>query len=245
MNNYHTHTCFCDGRDTPEELILEAIKLGCTELGFSGHSHLPFDNSCMSKQGTLDYCLEVRRLQAKYASQICIKLGIEQDIFSEIDRNKYDYVIGAVHYIQKAGKFFPVDYSCDSFLQIVQEIYNGDFYTLAEDYYQLESEVWERTQCDIIAHFDLITKYNEGDCLFDTSHPRYLAAADAALEKLMKTPAILEINTGAMARGYRKTPYPQDIFLKKWKASGKKIIWSSDCHDKRYLLYGFEEESNI
>ena len=43
--NYHTHTCFCDGKDTPEEMVLEAIRLGCKALGFSGHSHTPFDDS--------------------------------------------------------------------------------------------------------------------------------------------------------------------------------------------------------
>ena len=36
-SNYHTHTCFCDGKNTPEEMVLEAIRLGCPEIGFSGH----------------------------------------------------------------------------------------------------------------------------------------------------------------------------------------------------------------
>ena len=40
FSNYHTHTAYCDGADTPEELVLEAIRLGCPEIGFSGHSHL-------------------------------------------------------------------------------------------------------------------------------------------------------------------------------------------------------------
>ena len=26
--NYHTHTTFCDGRDPPEQLVQEAIRLG-------------------------------------------------------------------------------------------------------------------------------------------------------------------------------------------------------------------------
>ena len=32
FSNYHTHTTYCDGADTPEELVLEAIRLGCPEL---------------------------------------------------------------------------------------------------------------------------------------------------------------------------------------------------------------------
>ena len=60
--NYHTHTKYCDGMDTPEELILEAIRLGCPEIGFSGHSHLPGETWCMTEEETLQYCSEIRRL---------------------------------------------------------------------------------------------------------------------------------------------------------------------------------------
>ena len=78
--NYHTHTCFCDGKHTPEEMVLEAIRLGCREIGFSGHSYTPFDGSfCMTKENTLAYIDTVRALQRKYANQIKIYLGIEQD----------------------------------------------------------------------------------------------------------------------------------------------------------------------
>ena len=48
LSNYHTHTAFCDGRDEPEAIVREAIRLGCPELGFSGHSHVPFDDCCLS-----------------------------------------------------------------------------------------------------------------------------------------------------------------------------------------------------
>ena len=49
FSNYHTHTTYCDGANTPEELVLEAIRLGCPELGFSGHSHLAEDSCSMSE----------------------------------------------------------------------------------------------------------------------------------------------------------------------------------------------------
>ena len=42
-SNYHTHSTFCDGADSPEELVIEAIRLGCPEIGFSGHSYLKED----------------------------------------------------------------------------------------------------------------------------------------------------------------------------------------------------------
>ena len=36
--NYHTHTILCDGKDTAEEIIIEAIARGFETIGFSAHS---------------------------------------------------------------------------------------------------------------------------------------------------------------------------------------------------------------
>ena len=243
-SNYHTHTTFCDGADSPEELVLEAIRLGCPELGFSGHSHLAEDCCSMSREGTDAYCREIRRLQEAYRGKIRIRLGIEQDYFAEIDRTRFDYVIGAVHFLEK-DRNRSVDESRERFLAIAAEVYRGDIYALAEDYYALVGDLWQRTHCDVIAHFDLITKFNEGNCLFDTGHPRYLAAADAALDRLLEAPCVLEVNTGAMARGYRTEAYPEKRFLDRWLSAGKEVILSSDCHAKQNLLFAFERYQDL
>ncbi|MBQ9664337.1 MAG: histidinol-phosphatase HisJ family protein [Oscillospiraceae bacterium] len=245
FSNYHTHTTYCDGADKPEELILEAIRLGCPEIGFSGHSHLKEDTGSMSEQGTLDYCAEIRSLQTRYAEQIRIRLGIEHDIFSEIDHSLFDYSIGAVHWVKKEGVLYPVDESRETFCRMVEEQYGGDYYACAEDYYALVGAIYEVTHCDVIAHFDLITKYNEGNTLFDTGHPRYVAAADAALDRLIEAPVLLEVNTGAIARGYRSEPYPEGRIRQRWLDAGKELILSSDCHDRRKLLCEFETWKNI
>ena len=242
FSNYHTHTTFCDGSDCPEELVLEAIRLGCPEIGFSGHSHLREDTGSMTEEGTRQYRTEIRRLKEKYKGSIRILLGIEQDVFSAPPvPGDYDYIIGAVHYVEKNGTLYPVDESRESFLHTAETVFHGDYYAFAEDYYRTVSEVPQKTDCDIIAHFDLFTKYNEGDALFDTLHPRYIAASDAALQHLLRCGAVLEMNTGAMARGYRSKPYPQDRILLRWLDAGGKVILSSDCHDRRFLLFGFEE----
>lgn len=240
-SNFHTHTTFCDGADSPEELVREAIRLGCPEIGFSGHSCLKEDSGCMSEQGTLEYCREVRRLQEAYRGKIRIHLGIEQDIFSVIDRQQFEYIIGAVHYVEKNGKKYAVDESLEGFLFLLREVYAGDPYALAEDYYALVAQVYQRTRCDIVAHFDLITKYNEDGSYFDFTHPRYRAAADGALDALLEAPCLLEVNTGAMARGYRTQPYPEKRIIDRWLAAGKELILSSDCHAKQNLLFGFDQ----
>ena len=41
MTNYHTHTIWCDGADSPEKVVLSAIEKGFSEIGFSSHAMLP------------------------------------------------------------------------------------------------------------------------------------------------------------------------------------------------------------
>ena len=241
LSNYHTHTTFCDGVDSPEEMVLEAIRLGMSELGFSGHSHIPFDDSyCMSLEGTLQYKAVITELKQKYADKIKILLGIEQDIYSDTDTDGYDYVIGSAHHLFKNGEYISVDLSRAEQERIIAQLYGGDQYSFAEDYYRAVATVYEVTKCDIIGHFDLITKFNEAGDMYDTSHPRYRKAAMEALDALCGTNAAFEINTGAISRGYRKTPYPDGFILEELKQRCKKLVFSYDCHNKKHLLLGHD-----
>ena len=66
----------------------------------------------------------------------------------------------------------------------------------------------EQTGADIIGHFDLVTKFNELGGYLDLSDPRYVRAWKAAVDALLSYDRPFEINTGAISRGYRTTPYP-------------------------------------
>ena len=60
--NYHTHTTFCDGRDTPEAVVRAAIAKGFSAIGFSSHSEMLKDPAA--------YVAEIRRLEAEYRGKI-------------------------------------------------------------------------------------------------------------------------------------------------------------------------------
>ena len=239
--NYHTHTTFCDGKSTAEEVVRKAIALGMTELGFSGHSHTFFDHTyAMTRAGTKEYIATVRQLQEKYRDQIRIYLGVEQDYYSEEPTDEYEYIIGSVHYVKKDGCYLSVDSGRHLQIDGVSRLYGGDFYGFIEDYYATVADVYRKTKCQIVGHFDLITKFNKAQDLFDPQHPRYRAAVDRALEKLMDAPVILEVNYGAVAKGYTTEQYPSADILSKWLAAGKPIQYSSDCHLAENLLFGYD-----
>ena len=63
-NNFHTHTRYCDGKNTPEEMVQYALKLGFDSLGFSGHAFTEFDLSyCMTPEETKQYIDEINALK--------------------------------------------------------------------------------------------------------------------------------------------------------------------------------------
>ena len=242
LYNYHTHTTFCDGKSTAEEMVQKAIELGLSELGFSGHSYTEFDlEPCMTRAGTELYKKEINALKEKYKNKIKILLGIEYDYHSNEPTDDYDYILGSVHYILKDGEYLCIDYSRQTQIDAVNKYYAGDFYSYIEDYYKTVADLYNKTKCDIIGHFDLVTKYNADGSLFDTKHPRYIAAWQAAADAIIKTPAVVEINTGGIARGHVSEPYPSKEIIEYFKSHGKKMIFSSDCHNKDYLLCGYEK----
>lgn len=60
-----------------------------------------------------------------------------------------------------------------------------------------------------------------------------------SLRAMSETKALLEVNTGGVARGYMSEPYPAAFLLKEWKAWGGEVIINSDCHDAKLLDTGF------
>lgn len=246
LNNYHTHTVFCDGADTPEEIVLKAIELGCKEIGFSGHSYTEFDTCyCMSPEKLEEYKKTVLSLKEKYKDKIKVLLGIEVDYYSDIDTTDFDYIIGSVHYVKKNGQYLSVDHSKELFVKNVTEYYNGDYYAFMEDYFKTVANVYNKTKCDIIGHFDLIRKFNGDGEFLDESCERYKTAVLGALSSLLKAPCVFEFNTGAISRGYKGITYPSNDVLKILKKLKKKVIFSSDCHNKEYLLFGQELYKNV
>ncbi|MBR6479658.1 MAG: histidinol-phosphatase [Clostridia bacterium] len=254
MNNFHTHTVFCDGKNTPEEYVLAAIDIGMPILGFSAHSHLPTEPEwSLSVEGEEEYRKTILELREKYKNQIDIRLGIEQDFWSSTEGlSDYDFVIGSVHSLNGDDTTWSsVDYKKENFLYGVEHYFGGDREAAAVRYFELVSQVYDKTKCDIIGHFDLITIFNDmtleetGEMFVNTDDPRVVEAERKALEKLAAAPVIFEINTGGVNRGRMKHPYPSDrvmAFLSEHKIP---VILSSDAHETRHLTAGFDEAMKL
>ena len=241
IKDIHTHTTYCDGHDDPETMVRSAIDKGLDTIGILAHSYTFFDTSyCIKKEAVPRFISHIHYLRAAYYDKIHVLCGVEQDYYSEYPTDAFDYVIGSVHYLKCSDEYIPVDEEPEILRAAAEKYFGGDMYALCEEYYRTVADVVDRTGCDVIGHFDLITKFIEREKLFDTSHPRYVAAWQAAADKLLKAGVPFEINTGAISRGYRTSPYPSKEITEYIRAKGGQLILSSDAHSADTVAFGFE-----
>lgn len=239
LANLHTHSTYCDGKNTPEEIVLTAIDKGFSSIGFSGHGYTPYDlRYCM--KDTLGYKKEVLRLKEAYRDKIQVYLGLEEDAFAPANREDFDYIIGSSHYLKVDGEYYPID-SGRSYFEKCLEIFNYDVIGLANAYYTAFCDYIAYRKPDIIGHFDLITKFDELSTPRFLNNAEYNRIAEGAVLRAAKAGCIFEVNTGAISRGYRTSPYPYENLLRLLKNEGARVIVTTDCHKAENLDFSIEE----
>ena len=240
--DYHMHTTFCDGHSAPEEMVRSALDLGLAEIGFSAHSYTPFDESyCIRKDKIEAYFKEISALKTKYDGRIRILFGFEQDYYSPPPTVPVDYLIGSVHYIRFGEEYVPTDEGNANLRRAADKYCGGDLYAVAEEFFRTEADVVTKTGCQIIGHFDTITKYFEKEALLDTAHPRYRRAWQDAVDALLPTGVPFEINTGTVSRGVRQNPLPSYEIMDYVCAHGGSLILSSDAHRAEHIAFQFDK----
>ena len=241
----HTHTTFCDGKDTAEAMVQEALRLGFVTLGFSGHGYAPHDPYSMPPETEAAFRQEILQLQQACAGQLEILLGQEHDALSPYADYPYDYLIESVHYVKAPDAFCPVDWSVQDLNAAVQAHFGGDIYAYCRAYFETCAKAYEHSPAQIAGHLDLVSKFNEDGALFDAADPRYLRPAMDAAACAVEHGLVLEVNTGAIARGYRTTPYPSEALLRHIRQLGGQVMINSDCHDLRQLTCHYKPSAEL
>lgn len=243
LSNLHCHTTFSDGANTPEEMAEAAIGLGLSAIGFSDHSHTPGDSLyCIKAENVPAYKRTIRELQKTFAGRIEIALGLEQDAMTILDdRADYDYILGDSHYVTGGGRLWHVDHDAAEQRLSIDEGFGGSWLRYAKAYFEAYVEGVTRMKPDILGHFDLVTKFG----MIDEDDPAYRAAAVEALHASLAVTPVIEMNTGAISRGYRRLPYPADFLLEEIRRAGGHITLCSDSHAVHTQTCFFPESLEI
>jgi histidinol-phosphatase (PHP family) len=253
---YHTHTTFCDGKNSPEELVEWAIQRDFTDLGFSAHSIFPFSSSMhLAAENHEKYCREIRQLKEKFSHKIRILVGFEAEFLlpdylplqSNYSEFQPDFLIGAVHMLSGKsaaalgfqGDFgdghFSVDGPADHVKEGIQRVFDGDGKLACQVYFASVREMVATCDFDIVAHPDVLRRRNSILRFFHEDASWYKDELEKTARVLSQSGKIIEINTGGIARNCVTTPYPSPEFLRLIHEGGGKICINSDCHRMEYL----------
>ena len=269
--NFHTHSQFCDGKNTAEEMVLAAIEKGFDVLGFSSHCLHPLNPEFYKPVDSLwhipsenikAYAEEIRRLKEKYAGKIQIYLGFEADYFASAEygtaipaRDSFedfspDYLIGAVHFINTDKGFYTVDHKPEIVKENLIRLYsksNGEIDGRAAvcDYFAAEREMLKKGDFDIIAHCDLIKLRNGPLNFFDPAESWYKDEIKATALEIARSGVIAEINTGAIGRGIMDDTYPSQYFLELLYELGVPVCINSDAHTTAMLDGAFDRAAAL
>lgn len=251
ISNLHTHCTYCDGNDPMEDMVRAAESAGLRSIGFSSHWRTNYNDDVCQVRDPDGYFRELEDLKKKYAGRILVFKGMElesrilidgKEVHPTLD-SRCDYTIGAVHYYHIDGVHYNVDYTPQVWLDALKAA--GSLKKLLENYFEEYLSFAKAVPFDIIAHFDLPTKFNDSDHLFDEDEKWYQDMALGYLDAFAATGKIFEINTGAMSRGYRKSPYPTPFLLKRLLELKSPIILSSDSHSVKTVTHAFPQTEQM
>lgn len=248
--NYHTHTNFCDGKFSAEEMIWAAIDHKINILGFSGHSMYPFAHDYhISPKEHEAYVNEIRRLAAAYKDKLEIYCGFEADFVEGLSApnssfyKKFnpDYLIGSVHYVFGSKGFFEADGSLEDIIDGIDKYFDGNRKEAVQTYFAEQREMLEKNSFTFWAHPDLIRKQNSKNTLFDERESWYKKELKATAKAAAKAGVVAEVNTGGIARGYLDSPYPSIEYLEILHENNIPVTFASDSHSTETIDFWFDE----
>ena len=238
QTDYHLHTPLCKHATGPMEAYVErAIELGLPEIGFSDHNPLPhgYGANVRMAESELDYYVQrVLDLRFQYHGKIEIRLALEMDFVPGLEvylkhqttRYPWDYIIGAVHYLDPECRLGAWSRECP--------------YPVDEQYARYFAGVRQLAQsglCDMIAHLDVVKRSGR------QPSARGLAEIPVTLAEIAKAGMCLEINTS----GYRHTElvesqsYPTLEIAAEASRLGIPLVVNSDSHAPEHVGGRFPE----
>jgi len=246
--NFHTHSNFCDGKSTLEEMVEKAKSLKMKWLGFSSHAPLPFDSLWSMKPESLnDYLNKIVTLK-NLSTDLQIYSGLEIDYIPSITgpekfSDKLDYTIGSIHFVETFddGRRWEIDGPHSFFLEGLGKIFSNNIKDAIIRYFELTREMIEQSRPTIVGHLDKIKMQNISSKFFLEDATWYKFEIDRTLDCIEKSESIVEVNTRGIYQNKTSTTYPSPWILERILEKKIPITLSSDAHHCNDLINHFYE----
>lgn len=236
--NLHSHTEYCDGRNTMEEMARGALEAGMEFYGFTPHSPIPVESKCnMDAAKVEDFIARSHEIASRHAPQCTFLTGMEIDYLGSewgphldyFQRMDLDYRIGSVHFVPtRDGVAIDCDGRYERFAVNLKEAFGGDLRYVVEKYFEQVITMTERGGFDILGHLDKIAGNASQAQPGIEDEPWYKGLIDHALSTASSAGVIVEINTKALATKGRF--FPAARWIDKVMATGLPVAVNSDAH---------------
>lgn len=238
MIDYHLHS---ERSHDAEGSVLAtceaALAMGLTEICFTEHVDFEPTDPCY---GYFDYDASRRLVDEAgevYAGRLIVRLGAEFDFQAKyaqqmaacLEKWDFDYVVGAVHYVdgillEHHEDYFPGRNAEEAYIP----------------YLQGAIEAVRTGLFDSLAHFDLCKRH--GVRYFGVFDPApYADLIDETLRAMIEQQMSLEINSSGLRQAARDT-YPCRQILERYhELGGRWITLGSDSHRLQHVGSGIGE----
>ncbi len=252
-HNFHSHTQYCDGRATMEEMSSAAAEQGMKLWGISPHSPICVESPCnMTKEQVEPFLNGADILKNQHEGKMKVFTAMEVDFISRdfgphidyFQNLPLDYRIGSVHFVPtQEGVPVDCDGSADRFLRYLHEIYHNDLRYVVEKYFEHVLTMIELGGFEILGHFDKIAGNAYAADPEIENNSWYEAFIDDVIRQASYKGLAIEINTKALAD--RNRFYPSQKWWQKMKDAGIEPIFNSDAHYPEKIRSGREEAMEI
>lgn len=251
-STFHTHSRFDDGKEELEDYVKAALEKNFQVFGFSAHAPVNFETNWHVLHECLDEYIDTAKyLKEKYKNEIEIYTGLETDYYDGCTdwrkKRGIDYTIGAVHFLidEKSGKPMSIDSTRKDFEMTLKDGFDNDIHALFRVYFAQIREMLMKMTPNIVAHLDVIRKNNSNNAFFDEEDKVYREEILKTLDIISLTDTIVEINTGGIAKGYVKTPYPSIWIIEACRDLDIPIMLNSDSHHPNNIDFYYDEALTI
>lgn len=214
-----------------------ATAAGIAELGVSEHIHRFVD--CLQiwdhpfwKINALDdlseYCEFVRGAGLRLGIEMDWVPGRAEPIAELIDRHSWDYVIGSVHFLERAALDWE-DYDVWRESLTAEQIWTQYFSALADS---ARSGLF-----DVIAHPDLVKYWGARRPLPQGDLRRFY---EPAVQAFVDANVVVEVSTAGLRKPVGEI-YPAPEYLRMCAEAGLTFALSSDAHEPAHVGYAYAD----
>lgn len=242
---------FCDhATSTLEEVVDAAITRGFTHYGLSEHcpryreADLYPGEEALGVAGLAaafeDYVKCALGLRDARARQIELLIGFEtetlppegwQEAMTRLrEAYAFDYIVGSVHDI--CGRW--IDYSASDTAALAADL--GGMEELRLAYFDQVTDMVDNLRPDIVAHMDLVRKYDPPGFAFSD---RVVRSIDRTLDAIKANGSVLDVNCAAIRNGYGPV-YPLPQILERAQRMGIPVTLGDDSHGVQTVGVGLD-----